>query len=74
MGHSFYLDTYYQLPDEKKREMFLEVEPHLTISDFKAVEKNMKMLSVQNSKLEEKFNDLLQYLRSNSIGVPNSQI
>jgi len=71
MGHSFYLDTYYQLPDEKKREMFLEVEPYLTISDFVAVEKNIKKLSEKNTQLEEKFNDLLQYLRSNSIEVPN---
>jgi len=71
MGHSFYLDTYYQLSDEKKREMYLEVEPHLTISDFEAVEKNIKTISAKNSQLENKFNDLLQYLRSNSIEVPN---
>ena len=71
IGHQFYMDTYYQLPDEKKREMYLEAEPHLTISDFKAVEKNIKALSAKNSQLEEKFNDLLQYLRTNSIEVPN---
>jgi predicted nuclease with TOPRIM domain len=71
IGHQFYMDTYYQLPDEKKREMYLEAEPHLTISDFKAVEKNIKALSTKNSQLEEKFNDLLQYLRTNSIEVPN---
>lgn len=71
MGHSFYMDTYYQLPDEKKKEMYLDAEPHLTLSDFKEVEKNLKVLTAKNTHLEEKFNDLLQYLRTNSIEVPN---
>lgn len=71
MGHSFYMDTYYQLPEEKKRQMYLDAEHHLTISDFETVEKNIKILSAKNSQLEEKFNDLLQYLRTNKIEVPN---
>lgn len=71
IGHQFYMNTYYQLSDEKKREMYLAVEPHLTISDFVTVEKNIKKLSEKNSQLEEKFNDLLQYLRTNKIEVPN---
>ena len=71
MGHSFYMDTYYQLPEEKKKQMFLDAEPYLTISDFESVEKNIKALSAKNSQLEEKFDDLLQYLRTNSIEVPN---
>jgi len=71
IGHRFYMDTYYQLPEEKKKQMYLDAEPYLTISDFEAVEKNIKTLSVKNAQLEEKFNDLLQYLRSNSIEVPN---
>ena len=71
IGHQFYMSTYYQLNDEKKREMYLEVEPYLTISDFKTVEKNIKILSAKNTQLEEKFNDLLQYLRTNSIEVPH---
>ncbi|KER06871.1 Tyrosine recombinase XerC protein [Marine Group I thaumarchaeote SCGC AAA799-E16] len=70
MGHSFYMDTYYQLPEDKKKQMFLDAEPYITISDFEAVEKNIKKLSEKNSQLEEKFNDLLQYLRINSIEVP----
>ncbi len=71
MGHGFYMDTYYQLPEEKKKQMYLDAEPHLTISDFEAVEKTIKTISAKNSQLEEKFNDLLQYLRTNSIEVPN---
>jgi len=71
IGHQFYMNTYYQLSDEKKREMYLEVEPHLTISDFVTVEKNIKKLSEKNTFLEEKFNDLLQYLKTNKIEVPS---
>ena len=71
MGHGFYMDTYYQLPDEKKKQMYLDAEPQLTISDFKEVEKNIKTLTAKNTHLEEKFNDLLSYLRTNSIKVPN---
>ena len=33
--------------------------------------KNIKKLSVKNTQLEEKFNDLLQYLRTNSIEIAN---
>ena len=74
IGHRFYMDTYYQLPDEKKREMFLEVEPHLTISDTKSIEKNFKSLSAKHNSLEAKVDDLLQYLRTNSIEVPENII
>jgi len=71
MGHSFYMDTYYQLPEEKKKQMYLDAEAQLTLSDFKAVEKNLKVLTAKNTHLEEKFNDLLSYLRTKSIEVPN---
>jgi len=71
MGHGFYMDTYYQLPEDKKKQMYFDAEPHLTISDFEAVEKNIQKLSEKNSQLEEKFNDLLQYLKTNSIDIPN---
>lgn len=71
MGHGFYMDTYYQLSEKKKIQMYLEAEPHLTISDFEAVERNIKMISEKNTLLEEKFNDLLSYLRANKIEIPN---
>ena len=71
MGHGFYMDTYYQLPEDKKKQMYLDAEPHLTLSDFEAVEKNIKNLSEKNTQLEEKFNDLLSYLRTNKIEVTN---
>lgn len=70
MGHGFYMDTYYQLSVEKRQEMYLKAEPFLTISDFKAVEKDMKVLSTKYQNLENKVDDLMAYLRTNSIEVP----
>ena len=70
IGHSFYMDTYYQLSDEKKREMYLEVEPLLTISDFVTVGNNMKKLSKNYQRLEDKFDGLIHYLEDNSIRIP----
>ncbi len=74
MGHGFYMDTYYQLPEEKQRQMYLDAEPYLTISDFEKVEKNFKTLSSKYNNLETKVDDLLQYLRTNSIQVPEHLI
>ena len=71
MGHGFYMDTYYQLPEDKKKQMYLDAEPQLTISDFKAVEKDMKVLSTKYQNLENKIDDLMAYLRTNSIDVPD---
>jgi len=70
MGHCFYMDTYYNLPDDKKREMYQEAEPYLTISDFQTVEKNFTNLSFQYNQLKREFNDLKQYLIKNSISAP----
>ena len=72
MGHGFYMDTYYNLPNDKRREMYMDTEPYLTISDFKAVEKNLKSLSTEYSQLKKDFEDLKQYLRTSSIHVPKS--
>jgi len=74
IGHQFYMNTYYQLNDEKKREMYLEVEPYLTISDTKSIENNFKSLSTKHNALEAKVDDLLQYLRKNSIEIPENLI
>ncbi len=67
IGHQFYMNTYYQLENEKKREMYLEVEPLLTISDFKAVETNLKQMNEKYQSLEAKFDKLKEYLEKNSI-------
>jgi len=72
IGHRFYMDTYYTIPDEKKRQMYLEAEPHLTISNFENVEKNLKMMGDKHANLEQKVNELMEYLKENSIHVPSS--
>lgn len=53
IGHHFYLDTYYNLPDEKKREMYLQAEPFLTISDFVQIEKDLVKMTEKQKQLEE---------------------
>lgn len=70
IGHRFYMDTYYQLPEEKKRQMYLDAEPYLTISDFKTVEKNFEALSERCRQLEETVENLKKYTRTDSIEVP----
>ncbi|WKT58509.1 tyrosine-type recombinase/integrase [Candidatus Nitrosotenuis chungbukensis] len=74
IGHGFYMDTYYVLSEEQKRELYLKAEPYLTISDFKAVEQNIKDLSEKYVKLEKVVSNLQDYLRTNSIEVPSSII
>ncbi len=71
IGHGFYMDTYYQLSEEKKKEMYQKVEPLLTISNFKMVENNMNTLSTKYQNLENKLDNLLDYLRTKSIEVPD---
>lgn len=67
IGHQFYMNTYYQLTDEKKKEMYLEVEPLLTVSDFKSVETNLKQMNEKYQNLEKKFEELKEYLENNKI-------
>jgi integrase len=71
IGHQFYMDTYYVLSEEQKRELYLKAEPYLTISDFKLVEQNMVDLSAKYTHLESQFEQLKQYLRLNSIQIPD---
>ncbi len=72
MGHGFYMDVYYQLPEPKKREMYLDAEPHLTVSDFTEVEKQITSLSTRCNDLEKTVLGLKQYLKLNSIEIPQN--
>lgn len=72
MGHQFYLDTYYQLSDEKKSEMYLEAEPYLTISDFNSVEKKLSGITAKYSDLSSKVDGLFYYLKTHSIEIPDN--
>jgi len=71
IGHGFYMDTYYVLSEPQKRELYLKAEPYLTISDFKAVEQNMEDLTAKCANLESQFEQLKQYLRLNSVPIPD---
>ncbi len=70
IGHRFYMDTYYQLSEEQRKENYLKAEPFLTISDFEKVEKNFRELSTKQTQLEKTVEDLKQYLTNNSVPVP----
>jgi integrase len=53
IGHHFYLDTYYNLPVEKRREMYLKAEPYLTISDFVQIEKDLNRIPDTQKEIQE---------------------
>ena len=70
MGHSFYMDTYYQLSDVTKEKMYLEAESHLTFSDFTEVEHKITNLTVKCTELETTVLGLKQYIQNHSINPP----
>lgn len=70
MGHGFYMDTYYQLAEEKKLELYTDAESHLTFSDFKEVENKMTTLTVKCNELEQTVLGLKQYIQTKSIEPP----
>ena len=65
------MDTYYQLTPEQKLELYLKAEPQLTILDSKSIETNLRVLSKKHSNLEDKVNNLMQYIHTNSIEIPD---
>lgn len=65
MGHHFYMDTYYNLPMERRREMYLKAEPFLTISDFDKIERDL-------NKIAEKQREIEEYLSRNFVDFPNA--
>jgi len=72
MGHHFYLDTYYQLPEEKKREMYLQAEPFLTISDYVQIEKDLRNVKQKQKLIEEKQLDLILLIKDEHVKLPAS--
>jgi len=70
MGHHFYLDTYYNLAEEKKRELYLKAEPHLTISDYSKIEKDLLSVAQRQQEIAEKQLELDRLLEHNHIEVP----
>ena len=64
MGHHGYLDTYYNLPEEKRRKMYLKAEPYLTISDYTKIEKSLDEISEKYQNLEQQFASFKRYLQT----------
>lgn len=74
IGHSFYMDTYYNLTEESKVELYLRAEPHLTFSDFKEVEREITNLTVKCNELEDSLMNLKQYIQNKSIEPPTELV
>ncbi len=72
MGHHFYLDTYYNLPEEKKQEMYLKAEPYLVISDYVQIEKDLHSVKQRQKQIEEKQLDLIQIIKDEHVKLPAS--
>lgn len=70
LGHSFYMDTYYNLPADERRKLYLKAEPYITISDFTSVEKNLTEISERQKILEEKLARIELYSQKEGIHVP----
>lgn len=70
IGHHFYMDTYVNLPQDKKLENYLKAEPYLTISDFAKVEKDLSKIAEKEKELEEKYFIFEQFIRTHFVGFP----
>jgi integrase len=70
IGHRSYLDTYYNLPEEERKKMYLQAEPYLTISDFRKVERDLISIKKKQEEIEEKQTELIQALRGDHLMLP----
>ncbi len=70
MGHSDYLDTYFRKTFEERCELYLQVEPHLTISNAEAVLKEVKHTQQEMRQIRQKlaeFDELKELLAKHKI-------
>jgi len=70
MGHHEYLDTYYNLPEDNKKELYLKAEPHLTISDFTKIEKDLISVKKKQEEIEESHLELVRLLKQEHVTFP----
>ena len=70
MGHHEYLDTYYNLPENEKRELYLKAEPYLTISDYSKIEKELFSVRQRQKEIEESHLELLKLLKDGQLTIP----
>ena len=74
MGHKSIKLDYYKQSKEDRMKTYLKLESHLTVSDHKTVEKNLEKISIKHAQLESKVDELMKYLSSNSIRIPENLI
>lgn len=67
MGHHDYLDTYYNLPEQKRQETYLKAEPYLTISDITKFEKDLVTVTEKQKKIESDYYRLLDFFDKNQL-------
>jgi len=72
MGHHEYLDTYYNLPEEKKKELYLKAEPHLTVSDFTKIEKDLMSVTDRQKEIEESHLELIRLMKQDHVTFPKA--
>ncbi|MCH7969005.1 MAG: tyrosine-type recombinase/integrase [Thaumarchaeota archaeon] len=72
IGHHFYLDTYYNLPNDKKRELYLKAEPHLTISDFTKIERDLLSVTERQKEIEESHLELIRLMKQDHVTFPKA--
>jgi len=63
LGHHEYLDTYYTLSKKEQIRLYKNAEPHLTISDFAKIEKNLENIQNKQTDIVEKYENFERYLR-----------
>jgi len=63
LGHHEYLDTYYTLSKKEQVRLYTNAEPHLTISDYTTIEKNLETMQNKQTDILEKYDAFERYLR-----------
>ena len=72
IGHHFYMDTYYNLTEEKRRELYLKAEPHLTISDYAKIERDLLSVTERQKEIEESHLELIRLMKQDHVTFPKA--
>ena len=70
LGHRFYLDTYYNMPKQKQKDLYLKAEPYLTISDFSKIENELMDVKERQDEIEKDHHELVRMLKQEHIPFP----
>jgi len=70
LGHHFYLDTYYSMPESKRKELYLKAEPHITISDISKLEQDLLSMQEKQNEIEHSHLELLRLIKQGHISFP----